>query len=93
MSSCPANTKIVIQTTSGRLIIIQIMNYQFNLLALKRMIEDKEFIQIDQQELSFCKEEMSNDYQGIDMYHRYFHQKYGKCMYMLSIQLKLKLYK
>lgn len=91
MSFCPSNTKIIVQTTLGRLIVFQITNYQFNLLALKRMIEDKEFIQIDQQEISFCKEEMTNNYQGIDMYHRYFHQKYGKCMYMSSIQLKLKL--
>ena len=91
MSVCPANTKIIIQTTSGRLFVIPIMNYQFNLLALKRMIQDKEFLQVDQQELSFCKENMTNDYQGIDMYHRYFHQKYGKCIYALSIQLKLKL--
>lgn len=90
MSFCPANTKIVIKTTSGRLIVIPILNYQFNLLALKRMIEDKEYIQIDQQEISFCNEEMRDNYQGIDMYHRYFHQKYGKCMYMSSIKLKLK---
>jgi len=88
--SCPSDTKVIVQTTQGRLIIIPIMNYQFNLLALKQMIEDKEFIQIDQQEISFCNENMSNNYQGIDMYHRYFHQKYGKCMYMNSVQLKLK---
>ena len=92
MSFCPSNTKIVVKTVSGRLILIPIINYQFNLLALKKMIQEKEFIQIDQQELSFCKEVMSNDYQGIDMYHRYFHQKYGKCMYSLSVLLKLKIY-
>lgn len=90
MNFCPSNTKIVVQTTSGRLFIIPIVNYQLNILALKKLIENKEFIQIDQQHISFCQEEMTNNYQGIDMYHRYFHQKFGKCMYMSSIQLKLK---
>ena len=90
MDICPSNTRLVIQTTSKRLFVIPIINYQFNLLALKTMIQEKEFIQIDQQRLKFCGEELTHDFQGIDIYHRYFHQKYGKCMYMLTIKLSLK---
>jgi len=86
---CPANTKIVIQTTNGRLFIISIINY-FNLLALKKIISEREYIEIDYISLSFCKEELNYDYQSINIYHRYFHQKYGKCIYSQSIQLKLK---
>ena len=90
MDICPSNTKLVIKKPNGNLFVIPLMNYQYNLLAVKKMIEDKEYIQIDQQELSFCGEKMTYDYQGIDIYHRYYHQKYGKCMYMLSINLKFK---
>lgn len=87
---CPADTKLVIQKPNGKLFTLHLMNYQYNLLAIKKMIEDREFIQIDQQSLSYCGEEMTYDRQGIDIYHRYFHQKYGRCMYISSIQLKLK---
>lgn len=87
---CPANTKLVIQKPNGRLISLTLFNYQYTLLAVKKMIEDREFIQMDHQILSYCGEPMLYDKQGIDMYHRYFHQKYDKCMYMTSIQLKLK---
>lgn len=90
MDFCPSNTKIVVQTTSDRLFVIPLINYQLNLLALKKIIQDKEFIQIDQQHISFCQEEMDNNYLAMEMYHRYFHQKFGKCMYMSAIQLKLK---
>lgn len=90
MNSCPANTKLVIKTSSNKLYVIPLIRYQFNLLAVKKMIEEKLYIQADQQELSFCNEVMSYDYQGMDIYHRYYHQKYGKCMYMLAINLKLK---
>ena len=90
MSTCPSNTNLIIKKPTGRLLVIPLMNYQYNLLAVKRMIEDKEFIQMDQQELTFCNEKLEHDHQGIDIYHRYFHQKYGKCMYMLSIKLNFK---
>jgi hypothetical protein len=87
---CPSNTKLIIKTPSNKLIVIPLINYQYNLLAVKKLIQEKLYIQIDQQKLSFCNEEMIYDHQGIDMYHRYFHQKYEKCMYMLSIKLNLK---
>ena len=90
MEICPSNTKLIIKKPTNRLLIIPLMNYQYNLLAVKKMIEDKEYIQIDHQELYFCNELLSYDRQGIDIYHRYFHQKYGKCMYMLAIDLKFK---
>lgn len=87
---CPANTTLVIQKPNGRLMSLSLMNYQYTLYAVKKMIEDKEFIQMDQQILSYCGEPMLYDKQGMDMYHRYYHQKYGRCMYTSSIQLKLK---
>lgn len=87
---CPANTKLVIQKPNGRLFSLDLFNYQYTLLAIKKMIEDREFIQIDQQVLTYCNEPLLYDRQGIDMYHRYFHQKYGRCMYMSSIKLRLK---
>lgn len=86
--SC-SSKKIVIQTPSNKLFIIPITNF-LNLLGLKRKIQDKLYIQIDQQELMFCNELMNHNYQSIEIYHRYFHQKYDKCMYLLSVQLKLK---
>lgn len=89
---CPSNTKLLIQTERKRLFILPLINYQYNLYAIKKMIEEKEYIQIDQQQLFFCNEELTYDYQGIDIYHNYFHQKYNKCLYMSAIQLKLKKY-
>ena len=88
--SCPANTKLVIQKPSGRLFVIPLVNYQYNLLAIKNKIEEDQFIQRDHIVLSFCNERLSHDYQSIDIYHRYFHQKYDRCLYMSSIQLRFK---
>ena len=90
MNICPINKKLIIQTPSKKIYIISIINKRLNLLAIKKMLEDKLFIQTDQQTLSFCDEVLNYDNQSIDIYHRYYHQKYDKCIFILPIKIELK---
>ena len=89
MSKCLDFNKFVIKTENGRLFIIHLAAYH-NLIALKKEIAEHEAINIDQIDLYFCKEKLIYDFQKLDIYHRYFHLKYSKCMYYMPINIKLK---